>query len=236
MEIVQGTEPTPAAEPATPEPAAAAPAPAPDFDAIAAKFAEGIAPQFEALKERLPAEPEPVTDPSDPRYFTPDDLDPVTGQPTDAAQERAFWDAVDVRAREIATQVAQDAVAPITAASREQQIAQEVDALEAKYPELATDTAVVERVLDAAATRAAQMGLAPDAAAALAQSPQFLEVTYLATKAQEGQASATAPGATPSVPIEQGGAAGPAAPTDDAPDAGDRIVQLAQSSRFRLGS
>lgn len=233
MEIVQGTEPA-AAAPAAPEPVA--PAPAPDFDAIAAKFEAALAPKFEAIESRLPAEPAPVTDPTDPDFFTPDELDPDTGAPTDAAQERAFWAAVDARATEIAQKAANEAVAPITAESRDRQIAQEVDALEAKYPELATDNAVVERVLDAAAQRAPQMGLSPEAAAALAQSPQFLEVTYLAMKAQDGQASALAPGAIPSVPLEQGGAAGPAASTDDAPDAGDRIVQLAQSSRFRLGS
>lgn len=232
MEIVQAAEPTetPAEAPV------AAPAAAPDFDALVGRFEAAIAPKLDALEARLPpAAAAPVTDPRDPNFFDPDsDYDPTTGQVTDEAQDRAFWAEVDQKAATIAEAKIAEALAPITADRRAEQIAAEADALELKYPAL-SDDATQEKVIGAAVRYAQALGLPPEQAETVALSPRFIELTYQAMLAQDQQASATAPGG-PSVPLEQGGAAGPAASTDDAPDAGDRIVQLAQSSRFRLGS
>lgn len=227
MEITEA----PAAAPAEP---AAAPA-APDFESVIGKFEAAIAPRFDALEQRLPPaadEPTPVTDPNDPDFFSDAELDEL-GQPTDEAQERAFWAAVRQEAQAIAQQTVSEAVAPITAERREEQLGQQADELEAQYPELGQEK-VQERVLELTARWAQSMGLPADQAEQLARTPKFVEVAYLAMKAQEGTAASQTPGATPPVPLEQGGAAGPAEATD-APDVGDRIVQRAQQSRFRLG-
>ena len=232
MEIVQQE----AAAPAAAVEGAPAEAATPNFDSLVERFTAAIEPRFETLETALkpPEEPAAITDPNDPNFFDPTvDFGP-DGSVTDEAQDRAFWAAVRQEAQTIAQQQVQEAIAPITAERRQEQVSQQADALEAKYPEL-TQEDVQNRVLDAAASYAQALGVKPELAGEVARSPKFIEVVYLAMKAEEQQASASAPGAAPSVPLETGGSAGPAAPTDQ-PDEGARLVALAQGQRFRLGT
>lgn len=227
-DVTGGIEPVeaPAAAPEAPAPAA------PDFDALVGRIGDALEPRFAQLEERItPGEAEPVLDPDDPNFYGPADY--VGGELTPEAQDRAFWAQVQQEARRIAEEQVKTAIAPIQAERRDERMRMEADALEQRYSEL-RDEAVQTKVLDEAARRAGQIGLSAGEADALARSPQFIEVVYLAMKAQEAQAAAVPAPAAPSVALEQGGAAGPsgeAAPVHE----GDAIVAAGQVGRFRLG-
>lgn len=233
MEIVESQEQ------GTGEAGAQAPAAAPeapDFDKLVGAFEERVGARFDAMEERL-APPEPdaageIPDPADVDAFFADDDFEVDGTLTDAAQERHFWATVQHEAAQIAEQKVNEALSPIQAEREDERRGTEADALEAKYLEL-QDADVVEKVLDRAVRHAQRLGVPADQVNSVATEPAFIELVYLAMKAEEQTAGEPAP-SSPGVQLESGGAAGPAAP-QDAPDLGDRIVKLAGESKFRLG-
>lgn len=236
MEITQAPEAAPEAEaPAEGGAAPAAPAGV-DFDAIVDKLENRIGERFTALEERLPA-PAPLDEtPPDPAdvdaFFEPQDFE-LDGSLTEQAQERHFWASVQQEARTIAQKQVAEALSPLQEERAAERRDQAADALEAKYSELAKPD-VQEKVLDAAVRYAQRLGVPQDQVDQVATEPAFIELTYLAMKAESTAAGESAPGA-PGVVLEQGGSAGPATGGQDAPDLGDRIVAAAQSQRFRLG-
>lgn len=103
------------------------------------------------------------------------------------------------------------------------------DMLEEQYPEL-QDPKVQDAMLTKTRAYAESLGQPK-----LAQDPQLLEMVYLAEKMRERQGNEVPAGSQQGVTLERGGPAGPAAQRNQEDD-GDRIVKLAKSSHFRLGS
>lgn len=209
---------------------------APDFDALFSRFEEKVGERFESLEERLPAPagesvPE-IPDPADIDAFFSDEDFADDGELTQEAQERHFWATVQKEAATIAEAKVKEALSPLQEQQEQERRGQAADALEAKYLEL-QNADVVEKVLDAAVRHAQRLGVPPEQVNQVATEPAFIELTYLAMKATEQTAGEPAP-AAPGVTLESGGAAGPA-DAQDAPDLGDRIVKLANESKFRLG-
>lgn len=150
------------------------------------------------------------------------------GDLTAEAQARAV--------QEIAQRAVTDAMAPRLAAEREERRVAYADALESKYPKLA-EPETQEKVFEQASAQARMLAQVTGRAelAELAGEPEFLEIVYLGMQAQERSGDEVPAGSEREVTIEGGGGAG-AAPGSGDGDAGDRIVQRAQKSRFRLGT
>lgn len=211
---------------------------APDISALLGEFGSKLdqfGTQFGERLDRLeqPAggEPEGGSGGGEPEIYVPqfnDDDFTAEGDLTAEAQARAV--------QEIAQRAVTEAMAPRMAAEREERRVAYADALETKYPELGeqeTQNAVFDRAKQAAQQFARITGK-PELAE-LAGEPEFLEVVYLGMKAEKQSGDEVPAGSEKEVTLEGGGGAG-AASASGGDDAGDRIVQRANKSRFRLGT
>jgi hypothetical protein len=125
------------------------------------------------------------------------------------------------------------AQAPERARQQEQRRAQDADALEEKYPELADDkvsNAIIGQGQQLAAALAEQTG--QPALAELWREPALIELIYKAGKASDAAESQREPG--DEVQLERGSSV-PASRNGNEQDPGDAIVKAAQRSHFRLG-
>lgn len=125
------------------------------------------------------------------------------------------------------------AQAPERARQQEQRRAQDADALEEKYPELADEKvsdAIIGQGQQLAAALAEQTG--QPALAELWREPALIELIYKAGKASEAAESQREPG--DEVQLERGSSV-PASRNGNEQDPGDAIVAAAHGSRFRLG-
>lgn len=214
--------------------AAAAP---PDFAAMFSDFSTTVLEKVEGLERRLPVPAEEDDDDEDeeaaatpffdPRDFADDDFDD-DGNLKREAQQRGFQSFVKG--------IIEAERAPERAAAQAARRTSEANDLEKRHPVFADPKA-----------RAPHIAQAQQYAAHLAQTtgnkaladswrePSFLEMVYLAKGA--GAAAQTAGGEQGNVKLESGGSASPGAASDDGGKAtAKRIVGLAQSTRFRLGT
>lgn len=213
----------------------------PDVGALLGQFGsklDGFASRFDGLEERLNTaatsgggEEEAGGGEGEGDEFVPqfavEDFN-ESGELTVEAQTRAI--------QEIAQRQVEAALAPQREQAQAQRRDAYADALEQKYPDL-QDEATQNAVFDAAIQQAsmlAQITGRPELAE-LWREPEYLEVVYLAEQAKKRAGDEVPAGSEREVTLERGGAAGPAAQSGQGDD-GDRIVAVAQKSRFRLGS
>lgn len=129
-------------------------------------------------------------------------------------------DAIDARINERAQQIAQEAVAPLQAEQRAQQLA----ALEDSYPDM-RDPQVAREVVDQAREMAARIG-APEAW----RDPEVLEQVYLARSARERAGQEEPATGRVQNELEQAGASGAQGPS--AEDEADEIVAAGTHGSF----
>lgn len=209
---------------------------APDFTAMFDAFRGDVLERVDVLSSRIPEpqvqerEPEPQQDFFDPNRFSDDDFD-EEGQLTRQAQQRALNEMIDQRVAELR--------APEIAERETQRRTTEADALEVQYPDLA-DPEKRAPVLRSAQEFAGFMAKATgnDLFADSWREPKFVEMVYLAMAGKQAAAGQQPAGRQKGVTFERGGSAGPAGASGD--DGGKatakRIVDLAGSTKYRLGS
>lgn len=198
------------------------------------EFSQSIGQRLDALERPAAVEEEPeegAGEAGEEEGFVPqfavEDFG-ENGELTVEAQTRAI--------AEIAQRQVQQALAPIQEQRTDERRTAYADALEERYPDLA-DEDKQDQYLDLAAaeaSRLAQITGRPELAQ-LAAEPEFLEVVYLMEQSRRRAGDEIPAGSQREVTLEPGGGAGPASAAGESDD-GDRIVSLANKSKFRLGA
>lgn len=143
---------------------------------------------------------------------------------------------VTTKAKEVAQEMVNQAVAPIQHERNEERISEGLDRLLETYPDLAGDE-IADQVIEGAKQRAQQ--LARDTGnkelANAWREPSMLEMVYLAQQAQKhSEDESSQGGGQRTVQLERGGSASPTG-SNGADDAADRIVN-AGPKKFRLST
>lgn len=200
---------------------------APDFGPVLEQMNANFAALGEQLQGALGGGQQAADD-GDEGAFEDDDLaypEPGADGELDPEAAQEYLDnLVQQRAKGVAQQEIQEALAPVMEALTEQRIEREATDLQTKYPQL-RDPEVSEAVIERATGVVQQLGLSGDAAARLVTSGSFIELVFKAGLAEQ-QAAGTP---TDGLGLEPAGGQGPA---QAEPNIARQVVDAGRPNNF----